>query len=280
MDLRRRAFVLSPVVLACLLANVAAQAPLAPTPVSLTPAQMEVFLLEAKVVARKGTAKGVTKPIQATLSDGRVTHDAQIQAVNESRAIFNAGKASEVGFRDTYKFNIAGYRLAQILGLQNVPMSVKRRIDGKDAAMTWWIDDVGMDDSDRIKRRHEGWSSERVTKQTHVMNVWDELIQNRDRNPGNIVWTSDWTLWMIDHTRGFRTGDALINGDQLTRCDRGLLERMRRLTAADMAQVAKGGMLTRQEAEAVLKRRDRLVKLFDGLIAARGEAAVLFTLEP
>ena len=36
------------------------------------------------------------------------------------------------------------------------------------------------------------------------MRIWDELIQNRDRNQGNILWTHDWTLWLIDHTRAFR----------------------------------------------------------------------------
>ena len=277
MDLHRRALVLSPVVLACVLASAAAaQGPPAPAAVSLTPAQMEVFLREAKVIARKGTAKGVTKPIQATLTDGTLTHDAQIQAVNESRPVFKTAKGTELGFRDTYKFNIAGSRLAQILGLQNVPMSVERRIDGRNAAMTWWIDDVRMDETDRIKLRPEGWSSERVAKQMHVMRVWDALIQNRDRNQSNILWTSDWTLWMIDHTRAFRTGDDLVRGDELTRCDRGLLERMRRLTTVDMERVAAGGMLTRTEADAVLRRRDRLVKLFDDLIAKGGEAAVLF----
>jgi len=279
MNLQRRPLVLTSLVLACMLATTAAQVPLAPAPVTLTPAQMEVFLLEAKVVARKVTTKGVTKPIQATLSDGAFTHDAQIQTVDESRTIFNAGKASEVGFRDTYKFNIAGSRLARVLGLQNVPMSVERRIDGKTAAMTWWIDDVRMDEADRVKRRPEGWTSERISKQMHVMRIWDELIQNRDRNQGNMLWTSDWTLWMIDHTRAFRIGDALLKPDQLTRSDRGLLERLRQLTASDMEQVARGGMLTRAEAEAVLKRRDRLVKRFDDLIAKRGETAVLFTIE-
>ena len=279
MDLHRRALVLSPLVLSCLLSTGAAQSPLAPAPVTLTPGQMEVFLLQAKVIATKGTAKGVTKPIQATLSDGSFTHDAQIQSVDESRAIFNAGKASEVGFRDTYKFNIAGYRLARILGLHNVPMSVERRIDGKSAAITWWIDDVRMDESDRVKRRPEGWTSEHVSKQMHVMRVWDALIKNRDRNQGNMLWTGNWTLWLIDHTRAFRTGDDLLKGDELARCDRGLLERMRQLSAADMQQVARGGMLTNAEIAAVLQRRDRLVKLFDGLIAKRGESAVLFTLE-
>ena len=36
------------------------------------------------------------------------------------------------------------------------------------------------------------------------MYVFDELIQNRDRNPGNSLWTTDWKLWLIDHTRAFR----------------------------------------------------------------------------
>ena len=276
MDRARRALVLSPLVLACLLSTGAAQSALAPAPVSLTPAQMEVFLLEAKVIATQGTAKGVTKTIQATLSDGTLTHDAQIQSVDDARAIFEAGKSSEVGFRDTYKFNIAGYRLARILGLQNVPMSVERRIDGRTTAITWWIDDVRMDDADRVKRRPEGWSSEHVSKQMHVMRVWDALIKNRDRNQGNMLWAGNWTLWMIDHTRAFRTGDDLLKGNELTRCDRGLLERLRQLSAADLEQVARGGMLTKGEADAVLQRRDRLVKLFDGLIATRGAAAVLF----
>ena len=276
MDIRRRALVFAPLYLVCALVTAAAQAPVASPPV-LTPEQMEAFLLTGKVVAKKNTKKGVTKPIQATLSDGVIVHDAQIQTIDESKAIFHAGKASEVGFRDTYKFNVAGYRLARILGLKTVPMSVARRIEGKNAAVTWWVDDFRMDEGDRIKAKTTGPDVDRLTKQLQVMRVWDELIQNRDRNTGNILWTNDWTLWMIDHTRAFRVSDQLLKPAELTRCDRGLLERLRQLSAADMAQVSRDGMLTKNEAAAVLKRRDRIVKLFEEQIALRGEAAVLFT---
>lgn len=277
MDPHRRALVLTPLLLVCVLVTAAAQAPLAPAP-TLTPEQMETFLLTGTVIAQKVSKKGVTKPIRATLSDGAIVHDAQIQAIDESRPFFQAGKATEVGFRDTYKFNVAGYRLARILGL-NVPMSVERRIEGKDAAVTWWADDVRMDESDRLKLKSVGAASERLSKQLQIMRVWDELIQNRDRNQGNMLWTSDWTLVIIDHTRAFRTSDKLLKPNQLTRCDRDLLERLRRLSADDLAQVASGGMLMKDEAEAVLKRRDRIVTLFDDLVAQRGEEAVLFTLD-
>jgi len=279
MRIHRRALVLGPLVLACTVALGGAQAPVAPAPVTLTPEQMATFLQTAKIVARKVTEKGVTKPIQATLSDGTITHDAQIQKVNEARAIFEAGKASEVGFKDSYKFNIAGYRLAQILGLPNVPMSVERRVDRSPAALTWWVD-AAMDESGRVKLKTVGSTqAERASKYLNVMYVWDELIQNRDRNAGNMLWTGDWMLWMIDHTRAFRTSDRLLKPEQLTRCDRAFLDAMRRLTPQDMEEVRRGGYLTKDEAAAVLKRRDRIVKHFEDLIATRGEAAVLFTLE-
>src|SRR5215212_244824 len=215
MNIRRRALMVTPLFLICALVAGAAQTPVAPSSL-LTSDQMEAFLLTGKVIKKKDTKKGVTKPVQATLSDGTIVHDAQIQAIDESKAMFQAGKASEVGFRDTYKFNVAGYRLARILGLDTVPMSVARRIEGKNAAITWWVDDVRMDEGDRLKLKTTGTDVDRLTKQMQVMRVWDELIQNRDRNSGNMLWTGDWTLWMIDHTRAFRVNDQLLKPDQLT----------------------------------------------------------------
>jgi hypothetical protein len=107
------------------------------------------------------------------------------------------------------------------------------------------------------------------------MYVWDELIQNRDRNQGNVLWTNDWTLWLIDHTRAFRLGRQLLKPEQLTRCDRGLLERLRELTPAGLAQ-AVGVSLTSDEQAAVLARRALLVTHFEQRIARLGETVVLF----
>ena len=71
-----------------------------------------------------------------TLFDGRIRHDAQIQDVNIELPIFEVGpKATEVNFKDLYRYNIAGYRLALLLGLDNVPMSVERKVQGKEIAM-------------------------------------------------------------------------------------------------------------------------------------------------
>ena len=35
-------------------------------------------------------------------------------------------------------------------------MSVERAIDGKVAAVTWWVDDVQMDEKERLKTKPQG----------------------------------------------------------------------------------------------------------------------------
>ena len=275
MDTVRRSLVLGVFFVVCTSALLAGQGvPPAATP-SLAPEDMEAFLLKAKVTNRRDAGSGVTGSSRVTLSDGRLTHDAHVQAVDVARAVFTAGKASEVNFKDTYRYNIAGYRLARLIGLDNVPMSVERNIEGKLAAVTWWVDDVQMDEGARLKKKTMAPDVQRFAKQIQVMKIWDELIQNKDRNGGNLLWTSDWSMWLIDHTRAFRLGKELVTPADLTRCDRRLLDGMRALTAESLAK-AVGDSLTKEEQGAVLARRDLIVKHFDDRIAKLGEG-ILFT---
>jgi hypothetical protein len=274
MDLRRRSRVLGVILLAGLAPTVFAQSASAP---SLSPEQMEAFLLKARITNERDAGSGVTLSRRATLSDGQITHDAHIQTVDIAQQVFQAGRNTEVNFKDTYRYNIAGYRLARLVGLTTVPMSVERTVQGKVAAVTWWVDDVKMDEKERMKTKSLGPDPLRTTKQIQIMRVWDELIQNRDRNQGNILWTSDWTLWLIDHTRAFRLGTNLLKPENLSRCDRSLLERLRAITPESLAE-AVGNSLTKQEQEALLARRDRIIKHYEDRIARLGEPVVLFTL--
>ena len=248
----------------------------------LTREQMEVFLTKAEIIRERSTSTGVTRPIRATLSDGVFTHDAQFQTVDQAKALFEAGKASEVDFKDTYRYNIAGYRLAQLVGLDIVPMSVERRYKGKNAAVTWWIDDVMFDESGRLELgdgKMMGPDPQRTQRQLHIMRVWDELIQNRDRNRGNLLWTKDWTMWLIDHTRAFRTSTSLLRPTELVRIERTLLDKLKQLSEPSLTQVMKN-MLARNEIRSLLRRRDAIVQHFEKLIAERGESAVLFSSLP
>jgi hypothetical protein len=236
---------------------------------------MEMFLLEARIVNERDAPAGVTGSRLVTLSDGTTTHDAHVQTVDVSMMLFRSGKYSETNFKDTYRYNIAAYRVAQLLDLQTVPMSVKRIVDGKEASMTWWVDDIAMDEKARLKAKYNGPDPDRTTRQLQTMRVFDELIQNKDRNQGNILWDSRWTLWLIDHTRAFRLEKKLLKPGRLLRCDRRLFERLKTITEASLKDAA-GDFLTNYEQEALLARRDRIVKLYADRIAKQGEAAVLY----
>jgi hypothetical protein len=236
---------------------------------------IEAFLLNASIGARRNAGAGVTDSTRATLTEGAVTHDAQIQAVDITKDRFDAGKASEVAFRDSYRYNIAAYRLSRLLGMNNVPVSVERRVDGKAAAVTWWLDAVLMTEKERAAKRSMGPQPVQASQQLQMMHVFDELIQNKDRNGGNAVWAQDWRLWLIDHTRAFRTGKDLMKPAGLLRCDRAFLERLRGLTGEAVEQ-ATANVLTGAERAALLTRRDRIVAHYDERIRKAGEDHVLF----
>jgi hypothetical protein len=249
----------------------------APGAVALSPTDLEKFLTDGKIVKKKESSKGVTAAYRVTLSNGVVTHDAQVQNVDIAKPFFEVDpRHTEVNFKDSYRYNIAAYRLAVALGLDNVPMSVERTVDGKPAAMTWWIDNV-MDDGDRQKKKISHSNPLRAADYYGVMYVFDELIQNRDRNQGNIVWAPDSKMWLIDHTRAFRVGKDLQKPELLSRVERSLFEKLKGLDRKAFTESV-GKTLTKDEVSALFERRDRLVKLFEQKIAPVGEDQVLYTI--
>jgi hypothetical protein len=243
--------------------------------------QMEAFLLNARVVSMRHAGNGVTGSQRATLTDGVLTHDAHVQTVDIQRTAFQPAQGpAELNFRDTYRYNVAGYRLARLLGMDNVPVTVERRIGGRTAAVTWWVDGVQFDEQGRLKLATDaqgGPQPQRTAMQMQMMRLFDELIQNRDRNQGNLLWTGDWKLWLVDHTRAFRLGGRLLNPQQVQRCERSMCDRLRQLTR-DTVKQAMDGALTGMEIDALMERRDAILAQIDARIGRRGEGIVLFTL--
>jgi hypothetical protein len=237
------------------------------------------FLRTARIVSSARIGKGVTKPYRLTLTDGTLTHDAAFQAVDERRQMSRTGRGRtmELNFTDSWRYNVAAPRVAELLGIGDmIPVAVERSWNGARGALAWWVDDVLMDDEERRKTNAEPPDRDVWNQQQQRMRVFTELVYDTDRNQGNILITKDWRVVMIDFTRAFRPwsktpGPLTI----LRRCDRKLLAAMRKLTKPDI-QKAVGDYLTSFETDGLLARRDILVKHFDRLIAQMGEEKVLY----
>ena len=169
----------------------------------------ERFLREARVVRTREIGKGVTGAIRATLTDGVTTHDAQIQVIEERKLEFQSARTVEFQFRDSWSFNVVAYRLDRMLGLNLVPVSIERRHSTEPGAFTWWIDDVMMDETARLKKKIAPPRPAEWNQEMQLVRLFDQLIYNTDRNTGNLLITKDWGIWAIDHTRAFRRRDTL-----------------------------------------------------------------------
>lgn len=242
----------------------------------LIPEEMRRFLLTAEIVNSRDIGKGLTHPMQLTLTDGKQTHLAVFQDVDVRRteARFATG-GGEVNFADSYHFNIAAYRLAEILGLADmIPVTVERKWEGKKGSLCLWID-AKLDADERVKKNVIPPDIHAWNVQMHKVRVFSQLIYDTDRNLTNILITEDWKIWMIDFTRAFRTVRRLQDEKEIFKCDRDLFSKLQQLSRPEVKR-AVGPHLTKWEIDALMARRNRIVAHFKKLIAEKGEAKVLY----
>ena len=243
---------------------------------NFTEDQMREFLLKAKVVGSRQTSKGVTSPWRLTLSDGTLKHDAAFQSIDEYRPTFELPDGTnEIGFRDSYHFDIAAYELAKLVGLGDMmPVTVERKWGGHKGSLTWWLP-VKMDEGQRRDQKLSPPDLNAWNMQMDRMWVFSELVYDVDRNLTNMLIDGNWKLWMIDFSRAFRRQHTLENPARLTMCDRHLLEKLRQLDEAVVMEKTKPH-ITKEQVKAVMARRDLIVTFFDKKIAEKGEKAVLY----
>jgi len=237
----------------------------------LTVDQKEAFLRTANIVSAKSTKKGTTDTVRVTLSDGKITHDANVQTIDDRRMTFKGDSGSTVmNFKDLWQFNVAGWKMARLLGVDDLTApTVERKYKGKAGSFTWWIDDITMDEEERLSKKLQPPDANAWGKDVNTIHVFTQLIYDWDANATNQLYDKQWRTWMIDFTRSFRMEKTLENVKMLTQCDRTLLAKMKALDQVTLEKELKP-YVNKDEIKSMLARRDVIVAFF----AAKGESGL------
>jgi hypothetical protein len=242
---------------------------------TLTTEQIKHFLLTAKIVNVHDAKKGITHTHRFTLSDGTVTHDASFQSIDEHKASQRFATGTETQFVDSYKYNLAAYELAQLLGLDDLlPVYVERMWQGNPGSLSWWLP-VKMDDADRRKQNLSPPDSDAWNYQIYKVRVFDVLVADSDPNLTNMLIGENWQIWRVDFTRAFRLSKDIADPRDLVHCEKHLWEKLNALTASELSAKTKS-YLTKSEVEGVMARRDKIVAQFQRMISEKGENQVLY----
>ena len=232
------------------------------------------FLTTAEVVATEKIGGTTGKPLQLVLEKDGVRARAIFRTIDFERDAVPGDREHARGFRDYYGYEVAAYELSRLLGLDNVPPATIRRIGGRKGSIQLWIESAKG-----VEQRMAEGIDERFQQlwmfQKQNMAVFDNLIYNFDRNPGNMLLDARGKVWFVDHTRAFKILPVLNGRDDIRVLERQLWHNLQELDP-DVVRERLGPYLGATEISALLARRDKLVKLISKRIAKHGEQAILF----
>jgi hypothetical protein len=81
---------------------------------------------------------------------------------------------TELNFVDSYKYNIAAYRLAEMLGVEDMlPVYVECKYQGDPGCLSWWLP-VKMEE-ERVKQKIDAPDSDAWNNQMYRIRVFDEF---------------------------------------------------------------------------------------------------------
>lgn len=255
------------------------------SPAQFTPEELgertkwEEFLRTSEVIGQEQikSRQGVTEPWKLTLKKDGLTRF----------ALWKNPEGRQKGFIEGWKYEIAAYLLDKYLGLNMVPPTVEKSFQGNRGSCQLWVESE-MNLRDKVQKGVETPSSKLLSwsRAGYLQQAFDNLIGNQDRHQGNVLITKDWRTILIDHSRSFRTSRKFVKGliyserniedpEIMRELPRAFVDKIRALNFELVKDVV-GEYLTDKEIEAVLARKDLILKEIERRIKKHGEGRVLY----
>lgn len=242
--------------------------------------EVEEFLRTADIVSRERVGAGLNNPLKVLLEKDGIRMHAIFRDIHVDQNEIKLTDGTKFFFRDDADFECAAYELGKLLGLDTVPPAVERKIRRTEGTLQVFVENTISNEKrrkDKIPQPSGGIEYWRWMMQWQQIQMFDNLIYNEDRNPGNVLISPDGRLWMIDHGRSFRRWKELPHPELVSYMDRRVWEKLQTLDE-DLVRERLKDYLQPYEMEGLLERRRLLVKHVQDLIADQGEGGVLYTM--
>lgn len=155
---------------------------------------------------------------------------------------------------------LAAYKLDRMLGLDMVPVTVRREVDGKQGTLQF-LPPSAKNESERIASGQGGSAWCPLRKQWNTMYIYDALTYNPGRRPVAMLYSPEnWQLMLVSHDNSFGTGrdrPAYLKKVELD-INSEWLEALKALDT-DALQSGLGDVLDKRQLTALGKRRDGLI---------------------
>jgi len=227
----------------------------------LSDQKMERFLLKAEVTRIHMVVSATTNPMAVDLERKGETRRAAFKYGQGERP--DPGNVEYQGAEqpslDSYKHEVAAYRLDRALDMNMVPVAVIRNVK-TEGALVEWISDAYTEKELRDDGNYPS-DPQRLDQQRAVMDLFDALILNVNRKEvEKLITPSDWKLHLIDHSRGFRTSSELPESflTQPTSLPKSMLKNLEKLEK-DSMEILLGEFLSAAQIDTMLARRDKIL---------------------
>lgn len=228
-------------------------------------AEYEQFLKTADIQRLEGISVGVTNPRHAFFAGGGLAASAAWKPLKPGMY---------EGYFESYRSEIAAYKLDRLLELDMVPPTVERNYKNDAGSLQLWIENTRTLKQIQTAKIHSpdvhGWNV-----QIDRQKMFDDLVADIDDNQGNMLIDRAWNVIKVDHSRAFT--NTMVQpfeiGRTLTRIDRPFFERVKTLDRAAVQREI-GDLLEGGAVGMLMARRDAIVKAIEKLAAAKGAAAV------
>lgn len=231
--------------------------------------EMENYLRTADIISvKKDESAGRTAPWRINLNDGKIARQGHFKHVNRLRpSLFPA---------DSYKYDIAAYKLDKLLDLNIVPPIVEREIEGTKGSLQLFLEGI-ITENERKIRKIDPPDPISFKNTLEVINVFENLVYDEECfDPDDtLIQMADWKVWRVDFSMAFSPTPELIPGSKITRCSKKLYQNLLKLDN-EAAKAMLKPYLNDEEIEALLKRKNIIIEKIQQLIKEKGEASVLF----